>query len=72
MRDKSVNKFKYGSLLSGEYEDDVDNYHDEDEHFMHKSFYAVDDKLTDKLQNRRELNMDSLGIFKMKVRKQNV
>ena len=72
VQDRSVNDL-YGSLLSGECEDDVDTYHDEDE-LLHqsKTLYTVNDKLTEKFRNWKEHNMDSSGNFRMKIRRQNV
>ena len=72
VQETSVNDL-YGPLLSGECEDDVNIYHDENE-LLHQSrtLYTVNDKVTEKLQNWKELNMDSSGNFRMKVRRQNV
>ena len=72
VQETSVNDL-YGPLLSGECEDDVNIYHDEDE-LLHQSrtLYTVNDKVTEKIQNWKELNMDSSGNFRMKVRRQNV
>ena len=72
VQETSVNDL-YGSRLSGECEDDVKIYHNEDELLdQSKTLYTVNDKVREKLQNWKELNMDSSGIFRMKVRRQNV
>lgn len=59
--------------MGGECEDDFDTYHDEHE-LLHqsKTLYPTNDKLAEKLQNCKELNMDSSGNFRMKVRRQTV
>ena len=67
--DRSMND-SYGSLLRAECGDDTHTYHDEDElSHQSKTLYTVNDKLAEKLQNWKELNMDTSGNFRMKVRR---
>jgi hypothetical protein len=71
-QDRSVNDL-YGSLLSVESENDADIFHDEDEPLHQpKTLYTVNEKLTSKLGNWKERNMDSSGNLRMKVRRQHV
>ena len=72
VQDRSVSDL-YGSLLSEECEDNNDIYHDEDEPLHEsKTLYTVNERLTEKLKNWKELNMDSSGNLRMKVSRQNV